>query len=59
MRELHTVLQALEEALAEGKLDLELCEVEREQAIGKAKQKQQPLFSIKVADPSKLGAPQP
>ncbi len=31
MRELHTVLEALEEALAEGKLDLELCEVEREQ----------------------------
>jgi hypothetical protein len=28
MRDLHTVLEALEEALAEGTLNLELCEVE-------------------------------
>lgn len=40
MRELHTVLEALEEALATGELDLPLCEVEREQ--------QQLNFSVRL-----------
>jgi hypothetical protein len=29
MRELHTVMQALDESLANGELNLELCEVEK------------------------------
>jgi hypothetical protein len=57
MRELHTVLEALEEALATGELDLELCEVERAPSpVGKTRQR--PLF-LRLADPTKLGAPQP
>jgi hypothetical protein len=55
MRELHTVLEALSQALADGILELELCEVERPPLRNS---KQQPLSGFATFSKKKLESAQ-